>query len=67
MREKVSDMHKVNPEAPDVDVPELGDVFFEKARRADEIMPADFLEAVRHKGGRPKSAAPKVAVSTRLA
>ena len=59
-------MTKPSPESPDDDVPELGDAFFEQAKRAPEVMPADFLAAVRNKGGRPRSAAPKVAVSIRL-
>jgi uncharacterized protein (DUF4415 family) len=59
-------MDKPDPELPDDDVPELGDGFFEQARPAQEGMPADFVAAVRNRGGRPKSAAPKVAVSIRL-
>lgn len=59
-------MHKPDPELPDADVPELGDAFFERARPAPDIMPADFMTAVRNKGGRPRSDAPKVAVSIRL-
>ena len=59
-------MHKPDPERPDDDVPELGDGFFERARPAPEVMPADFMAAVRNKGGRPRSDAPKVAVSIRL-
>lgn len=59
-------MHKPNPELPDDDVPELGDEFFDRAKPAGEVMPADFMAAVRSKGGRPRSEAPKVAVSIRL-
>jgi uncharacterized protein (DUF4415 family) len=59
-------MRKPNPELPDDDVPELGDQFFEHARPAGEIMPVDFMAAVRGKGGRPKIDKPKVAVSIRL-
>jgi uncharacterized protein (DUF4415 family) len=59
-------MSKPNPELPDDDVPELGDEFFDRARPAREVMPADFMAAVRNKGGRPRSDNPKVAVSIRL-
>ena len=43
-------MHKPDPELPDADVPELGDAFFERARPAPDVMPADFMTAVRDKG-----------------
>jgi len=59
-------MTKPDPERPDEVVPELGDDFFARAKPAQEVMPADFMAAVRNKGGRPKSEAPKVAVSIRL-
>ena len=59
-------MNKRKPERPDDDLPELGDDFFARAKSAQEIMPADFMAAVRNKGGRPRSDAPKVAVSIRL-
>lgn len=59
-------MNKPNPELPDDDVPELGDVFFERAQPARKAMPADFMAAARNKVGRPRSDAPKVAVSIRL-
>ena len=59
-------MRRLNPELPDEDVPELGDRFFERAKPAHEVMPADFMAAVRNKGGRPKIDHPKVAVSIRL-
>ena len=59
-------MTKPDPERLEDDVPELGDDFFASAKPAQEVMPADFMAAVRNKGGRPKSEAPKVAVSIRL-
>jgi uncharacterized protein (DUF4415 family) len=59
-------MHKPDPERPDDDVPELDEAFFERAKPAQDIMPADFMAAVRNKGGRPRSDAPKIAVSIRL-
>jgi uncharacterized protein (DUF4415 family) len=59
-------MSKPNPERPDDDVPELTEAFFARARPAADVMPADFMAAVRSRGGRPKSDNPKVAVSIRL-
>ena len=59
-------MTKPDPERLDDDVPELGDAFFARAKPAQEVMPADFMAAIRNKGGRPKSEAPKIAVSIRL-
>ena len=59
-------MRRPNRELPDDDVPELGDRFFERAKPAHEVMPADFMAAVRNRGGRPKIHNPKVAVSIRL-
>lgn len=59
-------MSKPDPERPDDDLPELTDDFFSRAKLTAEVMPADFMAAVRARGGRPKSGNPKVAVSIRL-
>jgi uncharacterized protein (DUF4415 family) len=59
-------MNKPDSELPDEDVPDLDDDFFAHAKPAHEVMPADFMNAVRNRGGRPKSRNPKVAVSIRL-
>jgi uncharacterized protein (DUF4415 family) len=59
-------MSKPDPELPDDDLPELTDDFFARAKPTAEVMPADFMAAVRSRGGRPRSANPKVAVSIRL-
>jgi uncharacterized protein (DUF4415 family) len=59
-------MSKPNPEMPDDDVPELGDEFFQQAKPAGDIMPAEFMAKARRKGGRPRKSHPKEAVSIRL-
>lgn len=59
-------MNKPDPERPDADVPELGDEFFDRARPAPEVMPADFMASARRKPGRPRKEDPKEPVSIRL-
>lgn len=59
-------MSKPDPEAVGDDVPELGDDFFARAKPATEVMPAEFMAAVRRKGGRPRKDEPKQPVSLRL-
>ena len=66
MREKATAMNRPDPEMTDEDVPELDEAFFSRAKPAAEVMPPAFMAAVRNKGGRPKSARPKVSVSIRL-
>ncbi len=61
---------RVDPELVDDDNPELTDEMVARARPAREVLREQFGEAVaaemlKPKGGRPKSAAPKVLLSVR--
>ncbi len=61
---------RVNPEMTDDINPELTDEMIARARPAREVLREQFGEAVavemmKSKGGRPKSAAPKVLLSVR--
>ncbi len=66
MREKANAMNRTDPEMIDEDVPELDDAFFSRAKPPAEVMPPEFMAALKNKGGRPKSARPKKSVSIRL-
>ena len=61
---------RVDPEMADEENPEWTDEMFAQARPAREVLPEIFGKAVaaemlKPKGGRPKSAAPKVLLSVR--
>jgi len=59
-------MSKPDPETTDDDVPELGEDFFACAKPAGDVMPAEFMAAIRRKGGRPRKEEQKQPVSLRL-
>jgi len=61
---------RVDPEMIDDDNPEWTEEMFARARPASEVLPKLFgasvaAEMLKPKGGRPKSAAPKVLLSVR--
>ena len=61
---------RVDPEMIDDDNPEWTDEMFARARPASEVLTGQFgaavaTEMLKPKGGRPKSAAPKVLLSVR--
>ena len=60
-------VRKPNPYLIDEDNPELTDEELKTLRPAREVLPPELFENLtKNKGGRPKLAAPKVAVTLRL-
>jgi uncharacterized protein (DUF4415 family) len=53
--------------ASDPDNPELTEEDFARMRPAREVLPPELYAKLTNKGGRPKSAAPKVTVTLRIA
>ncbi len=58
--------HEKRNTAADPDNPELTEEWFERARPAAEVLPAEVMQAARRKRGRPRVDHPKQQVTLRL-